>query len=281
MMHMLHSLWPDDSVAITMDHQLRAESRDEAQHVAHLAQKIGLPHDIITPETPITGNVQSQARQWRYAALEQARQQYNCQYIATAHHADDQLETVMMRLARGAGLNGLCAIRPVNGVIIRPLLFAKKAELIAYCDAHALPYIHDPSNIEMRFDRVAMRNALQGFDQIEPDRLAMSMKALQDSSDALDWTVAQLAKSHIVLGRDGYILDEWHFPHEILRRLIIHILELIAPEKSHNNAKLNGFISTLHRGEQAMIGDILAIPGEKWLFKKAPPRRLSPQNHEE
>ena len=106
----------------TVDHRLRAESAAEAEYVAGVCTRLGVPHDTLIPSVPITGNIQSGARAARYALLDQWRDENSLPWIATAHHLDDQAETVLMRLNRGSGIGGLASIRPVHGHVIRPLL---------------------------------------------------------------------------------------------------------------------------------------------------------------
>ena len=135
---LLHKTMPDRVVAATVDHALRPESADEAQYVQRMCKDMHVPHVILSPAEKISGNIQSAARAARYALLAQAAEQHDCAYIATAHHADDQLETVLMRLARGSGVDGLSAIRSTNGKILRPLLGFTKDELISICAAAGL-----------------------------------------------------------------------------------------------------------------------------------------------
>ncbi|MEC7398775.1 MAG: tRNA lysidine(34) synthetase TilS, partial [Pseudomonadota bacterium] len=95
--------------AATVDHGLRSESADEARFVAGLCRDRGIPHEILTCAVE-AGNMQDRARSARYAALDQWAKEHAIAAIATAHHADDQAETLLMRLNRGSGLSGLSGI---------------------------------------------------------------------------------------------------------------------------------------------------------------------------
>jgi tRNA(Ile)-lysidine synthase len=110
-----HAAIPGGIAAATVDHGLRAEAAGEAAFVAALCATLGIPHATLRPGAPITGNIQSSARKARYALLEIWADQHNLDWIATAHHADDQAETLLMRLSRGAGVAGLSGVRAVNG----------------------------------------------------------------------------------------------------------------------------------------------------------------------
>jgi tRNA(Ile)-lysidine synthase len=267
---------PDALAAATVDHGLRPEAANEADHVAAICERLSVPHTILTPSHPITGNLQSAARGARYALLETWREQENLRWIATAHHADDQLETILMRLMRGSGIDGLSAIRPVNGKIIRPLLGFRKAELVAHVQSRGLNAIADPSNDDSAFDRVRLRKALQGFPEFDPGRLARSVDAAREASDALQWVCEQEAKKHVEKRGDAVHLTRTDYPEERLRRLVITCLDSVDP--GHARARgpaLDRVIDTLLQGKKAMIGKILCIAENDgiWQFSKAPPRK--------
>ena len=124
--------------AATVDHALRAESRAEAEMVAALCERIAVPHEILKLEWKRAAdrNLQARAREARYQMLGDWSLKRRLTAVATAHHLDDQAETLLMRLARGAGVGGLGATRArrplVKGVkLVRPLLGWRKAELAA------------------------------------------------------------------------------------------------------------------------------------------------------
>ncbi|MDE2042490.1 MAG: tRNA lysidine(34) synthetase TilS, partial [Alphaproteobacteria bacterium] len=117
------------AMVATVDHGLRPEARQEATYVGQVSAALNMAHFILTPPAPITGSLQMQARKARYAALENWRVAQNLSYILTAHHIDDQVETLMMRLNRGSGVSGLAGIRARNNTVIRPLLGWRRAEL--------------------------------------------------------------------------------------------------------------------------------------------------------
>lgn len=150
----------------TVDHGLRAESAAEADGVAALAQRLDLPHATLrwSADKPETG-LQAAARAARYALLAGHAVRIGADLVLTGHTADDQAETVLMRLVAGsgpAGLGGMRSRRPLGpGVTLgRPFLALGKAELVAYCEAHGLPVVHDPSNRDDRFGRVRLRRLL-------------------------------------------------------------------------------------------------------------------------
>ncbi len=97
------------------------------------------------------------ARKLRYQCFAQALKSGECDLIALAHHADDQAETVLMNLLRGAGLNGAGGMTPVNGAFVRPFLHVPKEELTAYLEENAIPFVTDETNFSEDFTRNALR----------------------------------------------------------------------------------------------------------------------------
>lgn len=143
--------------ALTVDHQLRAESADEARAVGEVARALGVPHHVRV--APVSGaGVEAAARVARYAALEAVRSAQGLSVIATAHTANDQAETLLMRLARGAALAGASSIQEARAdLVIRPLLFLMRAQVEAYVAALGLSVAHDVMNDDERFLRARVR----------------------------------------------------------------------------------------------------------------------------
>lgn len=167
LMHAAATFGTDVPLAVsTVDHGLRPESESEALGVAAAATKLGLPHHRLawTGPKPASG-IQAAARSARYRLLGECARAIGAGLILTGHTSDDQAETVLMRLIAGsgpAGLSGMRAERPVTeGVrLARPFLKLPKAELVAYCEAHGLAYLRDPSNADDRFARARLRGLL-------------------------------------------------------------------------------------------------------------------------
>jgi tRNA(Ile)-lysidine synthase len=146
----------------TVDHGLRPEAGAEAEQVAEWARRLGLPHDTLvwTGAKP-KSRIQERARQARYRLLFAHAARIGADVVATAHHADDQAETILFRLLRGsgpAGLSGMAASRARLGLThARPLLQCSKAELIACCAAKTHPFLTDSSNSDPAYARTRMR----------------------------------------------------------------------------------------------------------------------------
>lgn len=273
MLAMVQQRWAGPVCAATVDHRLRSESADEAAMVAAYCAHLGVEHRTLRSETPIVGSVQAGARALRYRLLADEAARSGADYIVTAHHADDQLETMLMRLARGSGVDGLSGVRARNGQVIRPMLGFSKAQLEHYCMAHAVPFLNDPSNANPDFDRVRMREALQRFDLVDPLQAVRSASALADVAEALDWIAAREAASAVRTDCAKVTLACTAYPAALLRRLVQHCLAAVQPGIALRGDALDRLIATLQSGGQAMLGDVLCRGGDSWHFVRAPARR--------
>lgn len=270
--------WLGPVSAATVDHGLRPESADEAKMVARFCASTGMRHAVLRPDQPITGSLQSAARAARYALLAAHADAIGAAFIVTAHHADDQLETMLMRLARGSGVDGLAGVRARNGRIVRPLLGFRKAELVGHCERNAIGFVEDPSNANADFDRVRMRRALQGLDVIDPLMAVRSAGALAEAGEALDWIASREAETAIVGDFNGIRLVQTAFPPALLRRLVLIALDRVQPGIAVRGPALDRLLDTLAGGGQGMIGDVLCGPaadGRGWHLRPAPPRNAS------
>jgi tRNA(Ile)-lysidine synthase len=262
--------------AATVDHKLRREAADEAAFVAAYCTAHSIAHQTLIVETPITGNIQSRARTARYALLNTWASETGCDWVATAHHADDQLETLLMRIARGAGISGLSAIRPRNGKVIRPMLGFTKAELEAICEAAAVSPCLDPSNANNDFDRVRMRRWLARSDApFEPLAALRSATALAQSDEALEWMAERLAAEHLTSPDPStIIIVPTAIPAELQRRLLLRAIASLEPGLSPRGTAVDRALDALRNGEKTMIGDWLCAGGSTWTISPAPPRRI-------
>ena len=267
--------WPGRVAAATMDHGLRAESAAEAEMVARWCSAHGIDHMTLSPGEPVSGNVQSWARTQRYIQLEAWRAGKGIDWILTAHHVDDQLETLLMRLNRGSGVAGLAGVRARSGRVLRPLLTVRKAALQAYVEQAGVPHVLDPSNSDPRFDRAALRQMLAGVDWIDAPAAARSAAALAEAEAALQWTVDGLMADHVRPSTDAWVLDRTDLPREYLRRLLIAMLQAADPEATPPRGDvLDRAIAAARAGQQASLGDWLLRGGAAWTLSPAPPRRF-------
>ena len=272
-----HAVLPGRIAAATVDHGLRAESAAEAAMVAQLCRTLGVEHAVL-PVTLAPGNVQAQARTARYAALAAWAGKAGLAALATAHHADDQAETLLLRLNRGSGVAGLAGVRACGLVpgaslpLLRPLLGLRRAELAQVVAATGLEPATDLSNEDDRFDRARLRKALGAAEWLEVPSLAASAAHLADADAALDWT-AQREWAECVTRAPMGLTYRPQAPRAVALRVIARIVRELGGEEPRGGAAARVFESLLAR-ETCSIGELVArVTPDGWSFTKAPARR--------
>jgi tRNA(Ile)-lysidine synthase len=178
--------------AATVDHGLRAESADEAKSVAALCARLGVGHHILQWKgAKPTTRLQERAREARYRLLVDHAKAIGADALMTAHHADDQAETVLFRLLRGSGVSGLRGMDLITQrdgmTIARPLMALKKRDLIVFAKARGTPFIDDPSNTDPRFARTRLRALLARLDEegLNADALDRLARRARETEEAL------------------------------------------------------------------------------------------------
>lgn len=296
MLALAHAALPGRVLAATVDHRLRADAAGEAAMVARWCAGAGIPHATLAPAEPPRGaSVQAQARQLRYALLGGWAQAQGATALLTAHHADDQAETFLMRAARGSGPTGLAGIRPRwmwrperwrgsppsegDGLpVVRPLLGWRRAALRAL--AQHLPFIDDPSNTDPRHDRTGFRALLGQAPLLDVPRLADAARHCAETDAALGQVVAWLERERLRPAADGERrLDVTGLPRELRRRLVRRAIAQVraagAVEGSWSDAaNVEPLLEALEAGGSATQAGVLASArGGEWRFRPAPPRR--------
>ncbi|WP_294391924.1 tRNA lysidine(34) synthetase TilS [uncultured Sphingomonas sp.] len=271
---------PGRVVAATVDHGLRPESAGEAAMVADLCRALSIPHHVsrITVEARGEG-IQAAARTARYAALTRWARDEAADWLATAHHLDDQAETMLMRLARGSGVTGLSGIRPSRRLgrdlsLVRPLLGWRKAELVQVAAAAAagLTPVDDPSNRDPRFDRTRARALLtQGWPT--PERLAAVATRLGEAEAALHWQTERLARARLTVGDGRGRLDPSDLPRELRRRLLLMALARMTHGADPRGDDVDRLLDRLDAGDTSTLAGIRIEAGPVWRLSVAPPRR--------
>ncbi len=196
---MLREITPE-LTALIVDHGLRPESTAEAQQVAQWLQALNIKTEILPIKNPkAIGStaIQEKARDLRYELLTNWCNNNKIANLLLAHHADDQLETLLMRLARGSGIAGLAAMQEHsirnNINLLRPLLGTSKVELVAYLNARGQKWVEDPSNQNPAYTRVRFRKIANEISKegLTPQRLE---KVTQQLGSAEDFIEQELAK---------------------------------------------------------------------------------------
>lgn len=276
-----HEALPGAIAVCSIDHGLRPEAAGEIALVERIAGERGIPFTQLAV-TLAPGNLQAQARAVRYAALAKWAEAKGLGAVATAHHADDQAETLLMRLNRGSGLAGLAGVRGRSTIadseitLLRPLLSWRKAELGAVVAAAGITPAADPSNTNPAFDRARLRAQLAEADWLDPVALATSAAHLAEGWQALEW-YAELDWHEMVMRDDsapggvGYTYCA-NVPRVIAIETILRIIRALGGHASRAEAARAW--DRLWAGENASLGGVLAVPGVERVEKVGVPMRV-------
>ncbi len=232
----LHALaptkpWQLDLHVAHVNHHLRPDADHDAAFVADLAQKLNLPHttrDVYPPDN------EAAARDARYHALAHTYNTIDADATVTAHHADDQLETLLMRLVRGSGLAGLTGILArrtlYHQTVIRPLLRTTHQQCLALCDEYNITPCADPTNLDTNRWRNRFRHdILPIINELRPDaalKADTAAQALADAQEMLDDLTHDLLSQHAQITDDtAHITRQTarDLPPSTLRPLIVQI----------------------------------------------------------
>lgn len=219
--------WQLDLHVAHVNHHLRESAEHDARFVERLAEQLSLPYhrrDIHPPDD------EAEARRMRYNALAQAAEQVDADAIATAHHADDQLETLLMRLIRGASIAGLAGIRwrrELHGrAVVRPMLRLTHAEAEGFCDEAGVAFRVDETNADLTKWRNRLRHdVLPVLGELRADASLKATEAAESLADAqrlVEHHAHELVERHVQFDRGMA-----HLPREEARRLDQAALRLI------------------------------------------------------
>lgn len=269
-----HAHLGDRVEVATVDHGLRPEAAEECALVARVCAERGIRCQIL-PVNVEGGNVQDRARAARYAALGQWAVERKLAAIATAHHADDQAETLLMRLNRGSGLAGLAGIRSstlIDGCpvpVIRPLLGFRKSELQDIVESAGMPSVEDPSNRDVSYERVRIRRHLEQADWIDPLALARSASYLEEVECALDALARDLWNARALVEAEQVTLPLASSA-ETNARLVARAIAVLGGTASHG--QVAAFLkSGQRRGNIA--GVLVDRRDDSYICRPEPPRR--------
>lgn len=275
---------PGRVVAASVDHGFRKGSRAEGEAVARLCKRLQVPHALLTidwPQVPTTG-LQERARGARYAALGQWARTEGLGAIATGHHADDQAETMLMRLARGSGLRGLAAMRRMARVpgaadvsLLRPLLGWRRSELAEIVEAAGIEACADPSNEDERHERVRVRRFLAEAEWLDPAALADSAAHLAEADEAVEYAV-DVAWAKVRHHDDVLFYTPGDAPAEIRRRVAARAIAALASEgdgEQLRGGELDRLLAQVEADGAATLRGVRVEGGAEWRFTRAPARR--------
>jgi len=302
-----HAALPGRIAVATVDHGLRPEAAEEAAMVGRICASLGIPHvtlksdrhpELVSGSTerqaPVQeaewmlkqvqhdggGNIQHRARLLRYRLLGEWARKEQLPFIATAHHRDDVAESFLMRALRGSGVGGLARMKSVSTLpyasgseikLVRPLLGWSRAELGEIARNAGLVPANDPSNSDLRYDRVRIRALLAREDMLDPEPLARAAANLADADAALEWMADIAWRSRIKTKSASEVaFDPGDLPAEIQRRLASRAITAL--DQNWDGKGVDGLVGALERGETATLAGVKASGGELWHFRIAPAR---------
>jgi len=246
--------------AVHVNYGLRDEAADEERHCAALCERLGVALTVERPRRPEAGgNVQAWARDVRYAAatrLALERDPARPPVVAAGHTADDQVETILYRLASSPSRRALLGMRTRDGLLVRPLLGLTRAQTTAYCEARDLPWCDDASNDGAKYARNRVRHALvPALEQIHPAAAANVLRTaalLRDEGEVLDVLVGEQLDERG--GRLEIPLERLAALAPALRRLVVQRLaDRAAGKLVPGAARHADEVAALRRSGRAML----------------------------
>lgn len=280
--------------AATVDHGLRPAAATEAAMVARWCAKAGVAHQTLGLRDRIGATaIQATARALRYEALGGWAIAVGAVALATAHHLDDQAETLLMRAVRGSGPAGLAGVRPQRRhrlndaqgqrdlLVIRPLLGWRRAWLRTLVTDAAIPFVDDPSNEDRRFERVRVRHLLTATPWLDPVGLARSARFAGEAEAALA-AIAEWFWTDRILCCDGaeVALRVADVPREVQRLIVrkailsVRTSQRITRPTFDPASNIEPLLESLRSGIAATQAGVMAVPdGMIWHFRPEPPRR--------
>lgn len=221
-----------DIVAINVEHGIRAEaSVADSAFVADFCKKYDIP--LLFKSVDAVGfskqngyTLEQGARILRYGVFDDALRRGDCDLIALAHHADDQAETVMMRILRGTGIKGLAGMRAVNGAYIRPLLGYDRADIDFYIQTHSLPYVDDETNSDVSYTRNYLRQELNSLRQRFPSLNDAFARLSKNATEAEEYISSRVPEPEMSDGEVSINISDLQ-PAAIGKRLIERAINML------------------------------------------------------
>lgn len=269
-------------MAATVDHGLRADSAAEAQAAHRAALALDIPHaTLLWRRDTETGNLMANARDARLRLISGWAQRNNLTAVLLGHTRDDQAETLLMRMARGAGVDGLAGMaewRDAFGIRwIRPMLGVGRVELRDWLTKREISWIDDPSNDNEGFDRVRMRKAMVATG-LAPEPLALAAENIAMAREALQFYTAEAAQD-AATANGTLVLPRGPFrrsPPEIHRRLIIAATRWITgADYPPRRATVSHALAGIAAGSRVTLdGALLAPSGDRLRIIREPAAAL-------
>ena len=271
----LQKKYPIIITVVHIHHHLRQESDDEEVMVREFCRKRNLSVEVYHWEEGSSQNsaIEEKARQFRYEKLKESQQKHHASYVVVAHHADDQAETVLMKLTRGSTLEGIAGMKPMRpfgeGYLIRPFLTVDKKALYEYASMHQILYSEDTTNQSVAYTRNRFRQEMIPLFKKENPKFNQKIqeftKTLQEQQELIGTITYQWMEQALVELPNG-----WSWNKDSYLKQPIGLQKVILVEISK---KIGGLLSTKNVSDihKAILSDTsqlsLNLP-KGWIFQK-------------
>ena len=271
----LQKKYPIIITVVHIHHHLRKESDEEEVMVREFCRKRNLSVDVYHWEEGSSQNsgIEEKARQFRYEKLKESQQKHHASYVVLAHHADDQAETVLMKLTRGSTLEGIAGMKPIRpfgeGYLIRPFLTVDKKALYEYASIHQILYSEDTTNQSVAYTRNRFRQEMIPLFKKENPKFNQKIqeftKTLQEQQELIGTITYQWMEQALVELPNG-----WSWNKDSYLKQPIGLQKVILVEMSK---KIGGLLSTKNVSDihKAILFDTsqlsLNLP-KGWIFQK-------------
>ena len=266
---------------VHVEHGIRGrESLEDAEFTADLCRKLDVPCEVVSADVPKYASdhrlsLEEAARELRYRIFREQKERWGLDRIAVAHNRDDQAETVLMNLARGTGLKGMQGMRPLNGEIIRPLLFTPRAEIEQILLGLGQAWRTDSTNLSTDMTRNRVRRELlpwmeKNLNQAAAAHVSQAARQVQEAWEYLERQVRREAEVLVNKTEEGAFLrlseNDEKDPF-LLKELVRHALEDAGcPLKDIGRVHVEQILSLKDRqaGKQICLpGNVLAVRTEE------------------
>jgi tRNA(Ile)-lysidine synthase len=237
---------------VLIDHGIRLNSSKEAKSVKFILKKKKINLTILKNVEKINKNIQSNARIVRYKLLLDFCKKHKINFILTGHHRDDQIETFLIRLSRGSGIQGLSSMKKVSNLnnktkLIRPLLDEKKKDLSVLAKQYFGKIFRDPSNTNEKYLRIKVRKLIKKFEKsgIKHDSIISSINNLATTRDTLNTYISKVEKSCIIkkkkkilINLENFSLENNEIQLKIFNNCIKHVSKSYYPPRARKTLNL-------------------------------------------
>ena len=221
-------------VVCHINHNVREESKKEEEFLKNYCKDKKLIFESMTIEKYEENNFENEARRKRYTFYEENLKKYNAKYLLLAHHGDDLIETILMKIARGSNIEGYAGIKEINNFkeykILRPLLSYTKDEIIEYNESHNIPYFIDNSNTNTKYTRNRYRKNILPLLKEEDKNIHKKFLRYSKTLEEYDTYIKELVKKNInkIFKQNTIYIDELNKLDTFLKKnTLYHILNII------------------------------------------------------